>query len=89
MNYVDFKNSLLGNNLRLISCFPLQASSGMFVTFAYSNCDCFFLGRVLNSEDGILSITFLEQIDGNNDVFGWPPRQQWRLWTQNKCSSLT
>jgi len=68
MNYVHFTNGLPENNLRLISCFPLQVSSGMFVAVAYSNCDCFFLGRVLNAEDGIFSITFLEQIDGKNNV---------------------
>ena len=73
MNYVDFTKCLLKNNLRLISCFPLQVSSGMFVAVVYSNCDCFFLGRVLNVDDGILSISFLEQIDGRNNVFGWPP----------------
>ena len=43
----------------------------MFCAVAYNNCDCFFLGGVLNREDGTLSITFLEQIDGRNDVFGW------------------
>jgi len=74
MNYVDFTNGLyvLENNLLLISCFPLQVSSGMFVAVAYSNCDCFFLGRVLKAEDGIFSITFLEQIHGKNAVLGWP-----------------
>ena len=44
----------------------------MFVAVAYSNCECFFLGRVLNAEDSVLSITFLEQIDGKNGVFRWP-----------------
>lgn len=74
MNYVDFTNGLhlLENNLLLISCFPLQVSSGMFAAVAYSNCDCFFLGRVLKAEDGIFSITFLEQIDGKNGVFDRP-----------------
>ena len=46
----------------------------MFVTVTYSNCDCFSLGRVLSAKDGILSITFLEQIDEKNNVFGWPPQ---------------
>ena len=56
----------------LISCFHLQVSSGQFVAVAYSNCDCFFMGRVLNAEDGILSITFLQKFDEKNSVFGWP-----------------
>lgn len=48
-----------------------EASSGLFVAVAYSNCNCFFLGRVLNTEDGIFG-TFLEQIVGKNGVFCWP-----------------
>jgi len=74
MNYVDFTNGLyvLEKNLLLMSCFPLQVSSGMFVAATYSNCDCFFLGRVLKVEDGIFSVTSLEQIDQKNGVFGRP-----------------
>ena len=44
----------------------------MFVAVAYSNSNCFFLGRVLDTEDGILSIEFLERIDEESNVFGWP-----------------
>ena len=74
MNYVDFTNGLLENNLRLIGCFRLQVSSGMFVAVVYSNCNSFFLGKVLNTKDGILSISFLEEIDGKSHVFAWPPQ---------------
>ena len=72
MNYVDYANGLLGKKIRLISCFPLQVSSDLFVAVAYSNCDCFFLGRVQNTEGGTLTVKFLERIVGQNDVFGWP-----------------
>ena len=34
--------------------------------------DCFFLGRVQNTEGGTLTITFLDRTVGQNDVFGWP-----------------
>ena len=55
-----------------MSCFPLQVSSDLFVAVVYSNCDCFFLGRVQNTEGGTLTIKFLVRIVGRNDVFGWP-----------------
>lgn len=50
-----------------------EVSSGMFVAVVYSNCNSFFLGKVLNTKDGILSISSLEEIDGISHVFAWPP----------------
>ena len=52
---------------------PLQVACGhQFVAVAYSNCESFYLGQVLNKENGTFSISFLEGGDGEDSIYSWP-----------------
>ena len=52
---------------------PLQVACGhQFVTVAYSNYDSFYLGWVLNKENGTCSISFLVGGDEEYAIYSWP-----------------
>ena len=50
----------------------MQDIVGQYHAVTYTNCDSFFLGKLLAVDEGIFSISCLIEDDGKNATYTWP-----------------